>query len=307
MSTTARADQVRGAAQSQQPPAVAHLSGKQARERNTRMGLGGPQQWTPGFFFAWDMALFAFLLLAAFCFSSGVITGPPAGHSPLPVLGVLPYWVPWAGALGGVSISLVGVANHADQEWDSTRYAYWHLARPVLGAVFGTASVLIAVLFLKTFGPIEPTNLAPSAQQTAVLTVIAFVVGFREETFRTLLRRVVDVLVGPGAADDTSVVAFVPSEVNLGTITIGETAPVRTVHLFNGSTDTLHITQQHLIVGDPTLTVTVPAVTDLAPGQDLELQINWTPTTAGPLASNVSVATGPRTAQFAVFGTATSP
>ena len=154
----------------------------------------------------------------------------PASSAPLGPLG---------GAVGGVSISLVGVAGHSGTTWDSWHYAFWHLARPILGAVFGTISVLIVTLIVKSVAT-GPSAEPPTVQQTAILTAIAFVVGYREKTLRTLLQRVVDVVLGPGSLDRTAFATFVPSLIEFGDVNRADGPQVR-IHLFNGSTNTLRV------------------------------------------------------------------
>jgi hypothetical protein len=132
------------------------------------------------------------LLGAALLFATGAMPElHPDGRPGAMFLTVIPYWVPWAGALGGISISLVGVARYAGDRWDANRYGYWHLARPFLGGVFGTFAVLIVVLVLKTVTPqtIIDTSVPYTPQGVAVLCVFAYVVGFREETSGTWYSR----------------------------------------------------------------------------------------------------------------------
>lgn len=263
------------------------------------MARNGVQSWKPMRFFVIDLILVALLMLGALAFATGAI--PQLGPRRPAFLVIVPYWVPWAGVLGGVCISLVGVSGHAGA-WDANTFALWHLARPLLGGIFGTVSVLIVILFLKNVTVVDDkTPLTP--QGTAVLTVIAFVVGFREETFRTLVRRVVDVLLGPGNADAVSVVAFVPAVLDFGTPTeAGLPSQERTVHLFNGSPDTLHITAASIVCEDPSLTVGDVADTDLKPASSLALTVKWAPTATGPLSSFVSVSAASRTVRLQVIG-----
>lgn len=108
-------------------------------------------------------------------------------------LGPVPVAVPWWGALGGITISLTGVFRHTDG-WDSS-YNLWHIARPVMGAITGSVGYLIFVAVVR------PTGAVPSAHSTtgaAVFDLVAFLVGYREEVFRELLRKAVDILLSPG-------------------------------------------------------------------------------------------------------------
>lgn len=236
--------------------------------------LAGPRSWSPGVFFCIDALLLVVLLGAALLFATGALPEVHPGGRPGAVfLSVVPYWVPWAGALGGVSISLVGVAGYAGEHWDPYHYGYWHLARPFLGSVFGTFAVLIIVLVLKTVTTVD-TKVPYTAQGVAVLSVFAYVVGFREATFRDLVTKVVDVILSPGTAEIEAVLAFVPAVINLR---LGPAAPPSAsavVHVFNASADSVHVTQASIQCGDPTLSVVLPvADTILAPAQAVEMTI----------------------------------
>lgn len=63
----------------------------------------------------------------------------------LPALaaGLVPLGVLWMGALGGVTASLYGVFEHMN-DWD-TEYRFWHIARPLVGAILATVAFLIFV------------------------------------------------------------------------------------------------------------------------------------------------------------------
>jgi hypothetical protein len=272
--------------------------------------MRGPRSWSPGIFFAIDTIFLIVLLGAALLFATGAMPElHPDGRPGAMFLTVIPYWVPWAGALGGISISLVGVARYAGDRWDANRYGYWHLARPFLGGVFGTFAVLIVVLVLKTVTPqtIINTSVPYTPQGVAVLCVFAYVVGFREETFRDLVLKVVDDILGPGTLDKSAVIAFVPAALNLSLgppAQQGAPAPVSgTVHVFNGSADSVHVAQTSIQCGDPSLSVDPIADTILAPAQALGTTIVWRPQgDNAALDSYVSVKADGRTAKLAVTG-----
>jgi hypothetical protein len=122
------------------------------------------------------------------------VVGPtPPGLSFPALLGVVPSGVLWFGALGGVMISLTGVFEHR-RDWDRD-YWTWHVARPFVGAAIATVAVI-------TFqcGVLAVGSSANPSGPTANLFyyLVAFVVGYREETARTLMKRVVDVILAPG-------------------------------------------------------------------------------------------------------------
>jgi hypothetical protein len=64
-----------------------------------------------------------------------------------------------------------------------------------MGAITGSVGYLIFVAVIRS------TGAAPSAHSTtgaAVFDLVAFLVGYREEVFRELLRKAVDILLSPG-------------------------------------------------------------------------------------------------------------
>ena len=144
--------------------------------------------------------------------------------------GPVPLGVPWFGALGAVLISLTGVFEH-EHDWDSS-YWPWHVARPLVGVALGVVSVLILQAGVLAVGstPIQPgatptatpTSVQPSPTPIPTATptpsgsatqnqpanpkiptnllyyLVAFLVGYREETFRELIKRLVDIILDPG-------------------------------------------------------------------------------------------------------------
>jgi hypothetical protein len=106
-------------------------------------------------------------------------------------VGTIPLGVLWWGAVGAVTVSLTGIFDHR-RDWDPY-YRNWHLARPAIGAVMGGVAYLIFTTLIRS------TDAAVQEKGKPVYYVIAFVVGYREETFRRLIKRVTDVLLEPGA------------------------------------------------------------------------------------------------------------
>jgi hypothetical protein len=134
------------------------------------------------------------LYLLILAFPAAVFVTRPALVPPM--LGPIPTGVPWFGALGAVMISLWGVTEHRN-DWDA-RWKYWHWSRAFVGA----SLAVITVLILKA-GILAVGSTATEPQGTArnlLYYVIAFVVGYREETFRELVKKVADVILGPGSA-----------------------------------------------------------------------------------------------------------
>jgi hypothetical protein len=175
-------------------------------------------RWSAGALLAWDIAALAvltWLLLARFLEWWNV------DELPNPMGGMLPLIVPWAGALGGVAISLVGLSRHFGA-WGPTarktdvaathpgfaqriRWNAWHVTRFFVGAVFGSVASLIVAFVFGSLGATDAGTLDPSPLGTATLFAVSFIVGYRDRTFRDLADRVIDTLFGPGQTDDKSV------------------------------------------------------------------------------------------------------
>jgi hypothetical protein len=247
----------------------------------------GPRGWAPSLFFLYDLAIvIALLLLGPF--------HPEAWHldgwlgNPFP--DILPSVVPWAGALGGVGISLVGVAGHAKKgDWQPESYGYWHLTRAMLGAIFGSVAVLIITLILQNVKQAAPTDHGFTHSGEAVLAIIAFVVGFREETFRSLIVRVVDVILGPSASDVAATYTLAPQPIDFGTATVRK-AKTTTIHLFNASPSSMTMHMQDISVQGDGLKVTLSQhPTTIASGESGGIDLTWTPAEPGPLNANIQV------------------
>jgi hypothetical protein len=155
------------------------------------------------FFFWLGMGYTLLLLLLAIAYNVFY-------HSKQPYLiaDMLPIGVPWFGAVGAVTISLEGVFQWNQSHWDP-KYNYWHIGRPIFGAVLGIVAFFLFVLILISAGSAPPflanPEHAPAAMDFIIYYVVAFLVGYREETFRELIRRVTDMILKPGAtrAGDT--------------------------------------------------------------------------------------------------------
>jgi Abnormal spindle-like microcephaly-assoc'd, ASPM-SPD-2-Hydin len=258
-----------------------------AKTKGVAKAIGrGPRTWSPGAFFVIDTLVLVLLLLVGpfHVHTWGIFDG---FHNSFQT--VLPSIVPWAGALGGVSISIVGVAGYSIQtEWRPDRFGYWHLTRPLLGAVFGTTAVLIVALLLQNVKGTTVSDAGYTPAGQVVLAVIAFVVGFREETFRTLVMRVVDMIISPSAADAGGLVAFVPNVVDFADVP-KPTSKKATTHLFNGSPNTLHVAAGALTVDDQSIVIDANAAdVDLSPGTSLPVTLTWTPTEVVAMTATLS-------------------
>ncbi|HEY5224397.1 MAG TPA: hypothetical protein VIJ18_15285 [Microbacteriaceae bacterium] len=124
---------------------------------------------------------------------------------------MLPVSVPWGGALGGVCVAIAGVTDHwrsfgvhpasaTSRTWNA-----WYLARLPMGAAFGTVGALIVVFFLGTVGSTKTGTIDVSISGTAILFVVAFIVGYKQDIFRQLVSRVTEVILGPGDTQPAAV------------------------------------------------------------------------------------------------------
>lgn len=106
-------------------------------------------------------------------------------------LGPLPVETIWFGAVGGMLVSMGGIYRH-NAEWDHS-YDYWHYTRPLLGAFIGVLGCLTFIVLT------EASTRTPIEANPTFYSVIALVIGYREESFRTLVTRVTDMIVLPSA------------------------------------------------------------------------------------------------------------
>jgi hypothetical protein len=265
----------------------------------------------PALFFAINVTSMTLLLIAVLIYSKD--PEPSRLYWTFSFQSVVPLWVPWAGALGGATISLVGIVKHAT-DWDPG-YWLWHLARPLLGGVSGTIGVLIVVLVIKSVvaSPVAaPPGAAPATAQVAydgpgiaILAVMAFVIGFREETFRHLIERVADVILGPGQSTAADVVAFVPRSLEL--VTTGATPASAVVHLFNGSSDPATITAASLSI-EPAGTgfAAVLASEDpVSAGDSRTVTVTWAPAGPSTASAVLKARLGGHTAEVQLRGVST--
>ena len=120
---------------------------------------------------------------------------PPLRDLMPPTVAGVPISIPWFGALGAVLTGLYGIFDHGHRDWQR-RFNAWYVARPLTGAVLGTIAYIVFV------ATIRATGLQPAVQDVdgkLIYFTVAFVVGFREETFRLLIARVGDMILGPGS------------------------------------------------------------------------------------------------------------
>ena len=109
-------------------------------------------------------------------------------------LGPLPFTSIWFGAAGGLLISLQGIIAY-NRRW-LRRMDYWHFLRPVLGVFMGTLGCLIFIVLNEA----ATSRHAPA--NGVFYAVLAFVLGYREQSFRALVARLIDTIILP--PDQTS-------------------------------------------------------------------------------------------------------
>jgi hypothetical protein len=116
--------------------------------------------------------------------------------------GPVPFLVPWFGAVGAVLLSFSGVFEYGGRAW-SPDYRFWHWSRPFIGALAGSISVLIFQSGILAVGGDLPSQAKATTAKNLLYYIVAFVVGYRENVFRDLVKRLADVILTP--APDTAV------------------------------------------------------------------------------------------------------
>jgi hypothetical protein len=113
-------------------------------------------------------------------------------------VGGVPVALPWFGAAGAVTISMSALSEHR-HDWDP-EWWFWHASRPLVGAIIGTMAVLFFMAGILAVQKSPQTGGSATATSNFLYYVIAFAVGFREESFRDLLKKVLDLLIKPGGS-----------------------------------------------------------------------------------------------------------
>jgi hypothetical protein len=254
-------------------------------------------QLSPSFFFWLGMGYMALLLLAAAVFH--IYRSAPG---PTLVGGILPIAVPWFGALGAVTISLEGVFLFNSQ-WEH-KFNYWHIGRPLFGAVLGIVAFFIFIVIVSAAGsaPNFLDGRAPSlGKDYIIFYVVAFLVGYREATFRELIKRATDLVLKPGATAATAAALTIKVNGKIApTIDFPQTAA--------GTTSKLTVEVQNsgtVPVTSPTATLTADAGTttgvfsivdqvsgkgDLAPSRSRTVEVSFTPPATGTFGATLTIA-----------------
>jgi Abnormal spindle-like microcephaly-assoc'd, ASPM-SPD-2-Hydin len=206
--------------------------------------------------------------------------------------GLLPVAVPWFGALGAVTISLAGVFFYGHSGWDR-KYNYWHIGRPFFGAVLGIIAFFMFVLIISSAGTQIPFLETPDnakSKDFVIYYVLAFLVGYREKTFRELIQRVTDLILNPGqqAADSPQIVfkqnGSPKTSFDFGTVPVNTTSSV-TIDVENvgkGSLPAAYIALDNPSGAPFTISASLPpGMSAIKPGASVPVVIDFTPTTQG--------------------------
>ncbi len=159
------------------------------------------------------------------------------------LLGSVPLGVVWFGALGAVLISLTGIVEHA-HDWDDS-YALWHLSRPLVGASLAVVGVLILQAGVLASGSTPATTNPPGVSKNLLYYLVAFLVGYREETFRELIKRLVDFLFTPGTSRPPAITGLAPNKApaagGVPVVVSGSGFTVATAVMFGSNSAAFHV------------------------------------------------------------------
>ena len=128
--------------------------------------------------------------------------------------GSFPIVVTWAGAAGGIAHAVRGLTTHWSRyvdPWTSDeerqKWNAWSLAQGPLGAVYGSAGILLLVVVLGVIGSGSSGNLDLSPAGRLTLSAIAFLIGYHQQIFHDMITRTVEAIFAPrsrSARDDTA-------------------------------------------------------------------------------------------------------
>jgi hypothetical protein len=250
------------------------------------------RRWSPELMLAILLLSLALVIGSALAISSG---WAPVQSFRGPVGGVLPLAAIWAGALGGLSNAIYGLTKnwalfYVPNSTQGTKWNAWYLVQLPLGAVFGSFAVLIVVFFVGSVAVTSEGKPNLSTSGVATMAVIAYAVGFRQETFRQLITRVFDVILGPGTKEPPAPgLATTETAVAFDKVRMGDHL-VKTVHVTNRGTTALNVPRSAITLADSTKGFTVangPGV--LAPGESKDFNVVFQPTSAGPVDTELTI------------------
>jgi hypothetical protein len=165
----------------------------------------------PEFIFWLNIFYFLVLIAVALAYANNYVSIQQAIDAP--VGGIMPIAVPWFGALGAVMISMQGVFFN-NEGWKS-KFNYWHVARPLTGGIMGSVAFFLLLLINTASGTTPPFlsegdgDSSNGVNGMIVYWVLAFLVGYREETFRELITRVTDLILRPSGDGEAAAPAVI--------------------------------------------------------------------------------------------------
>jgi hypothetical protein len=128
--------------------------------------------------------------------------------------GSFPIVVAWAGAAGGIAHAVRGLTTHWSRYIDPRtsdeerqKWNAWSLAQGPLGAVYGSAGILLLVVVLGVIGSGSSGNLDLSPAGRLTLSAIAFLIGYHQQIFHDMITRTVEAIFAPrsrSARDDAA-------------------------------------------------------------------------------------------------------
>lgn len=242
----------------------------------------------PSFFFWLEVGYLLLLLVIAALY---VLTWDEP--QPLLLAGVLPIGVPWFGAVGAVVISLEGIFAYAHKGWDAS-YSYWHIGRPLFGAVLGIVAFFTYVLIIISSGSVpaflDGHEASRAPKDYIVYYIVAFVVGYREETFRELIRRVTDLILKPSdSSANVPAVTFKQGGASVVMVDFGKvtTAATKSITIAVQNTGKVPLKSPTAMLeapGSPEYAIRndqLTGSTELKAGESKSLDIAFSPTVAG--------------------------
>lgn len=224
-----------------------------------------------------------------------------------PIGGVVPAFVPWAGALGGTTISLIGCVRHGRQ-WD-VRMNIWHAVRPLLGAIAASVGFVILVLVLKTAAGTEfttdeiPTN--PASQ--GLFFIIAFILGFREGLFLKLVEKISEMILTTGDDDENVAFELNPDAVDFGQQHVGQptsAVPIE-VRLTKPTTGQLVVSSYRIPGSGSPFSASMTAANPDTP-RSRTIEVVFTPTDSEPAKGTVEVVVNGMVKSVSLQGTGVS-
>ncbi|MGR0320366.1 hypothetical protein [Agromyces sp. ZXT2-3] len=222
--------------------------------------------------------------------------------------GVFPWIVPWAAALGGASHAMYSVSYHwknfrrstplqrRQAERQGWEWNAFYLVRVLLGCVFGTVAALIVVWVTKSIDVGLTAEQGISTSGKIVLFVIAFVVGFQQDYFKELLKRVAAILLtkpetGPGSgkvSPDQPPLLEIRGDLQFGDVD-ERTRVTRDVNVANLSD--AELSDLSVVIADPSrgFSVTPDTIPSLPARAAAAVTVTFAPTTRGRRSTKLSV------------------